>query len=92
MLLSDAEIERYARQLVMPELGEAGQAKLRAARILVLGAGGLGAPVLAGLAGAGVGHVVERDLNLRQMPHSLSEARTPMMSISHHFRLESKIL
>ena len=37
-------------------------------------------------------HVVERDLNLRQMPHSLSEARTPMMSISHHFRLESKIL
>ncbi|MCH1465105.1 MAG: HesA/MoeB/ThiF family protein [Alphaproteobacteria bacterium] len=80
MLLSDAEIERYARQLVMPELGEAGQAKLRAARILVLGAGGLGAPVLAGLAGAGVGQltIIDDDVvditNLnRQFIHQTSD-------------------
>ncbi len=57
MILSDAEIERYARQVVMPEIGEAGQKRLLDAHVAVLGAGGLGSPVIAALAGAGIGHL-----------------------------------
>ncbi len=53
--MSDTEIERYARHLILREVGGSGQQKLRKAKVLVIGAGGLGSPVLQYLAAAGVG-------------------------------------
>lgn len=52
---SDDQIDRYARHLVLPEVGEDGQAKLLGSKVLVIGAGGLGSPLLLYLAAAGVG-------------------------------------
>jgi molybdopterin/thiamine biosynthesis adenylyltransferase len=56
MLTAD-ELERYARHIVLRDVGGPGQAKLKAARVLVIGAGGLGAPLLLYLAAAGVGTI-----------------------------------
>jgi len=64
MPLSDDEIERYARHIVLPEVGGPGQNKLKASSVLVIGAGGLGAPMLLYLAAAGVGRIgiVDHDI------------------------------
>ena len=80
MSLSDTELERYARHIVMREIGGPGQAALKQARVLVIGAGGLGAPALLYLAAAGVGTlgVIDDDVvslsNLqRQVIHATAD-------------------
>ena len=55
--LNDEQLERYARHIVLREVGGAGQAKLLSARVLVIGAGGLGSPLILYLAAAGVGTI-----------------------------------
>ena len=74
MNLSDQELERYARHIVLPQVGGVGQRKLKAANIAVVGAGGIGSAVLPALAGAGVGSltIIDDDVvelaNLHRQP------------------------
>jgi len=82
--LTDAQRERYSRHILLPEVGEAGQAKLLQSKVLLLGAGGLGSPAAMYLAAAGVGTlgVVDADVvdasNLqRQIIHATSRVGTP---------------
>lgn len=82
--LGDAEAARYARHLALPGLGPVGQRRLRAARVLVVGAGGLGSPILAYLAAAGVGRltvidddVVEESNLQRQVLHRTADLGRP---------------
>ena len=55
--LSPEERARYARHLILPEMGEEGQKKLKKSSVIVVGAGGLGSPTLLYLAAAGVGKI-----------------------------------
>lgn len=61
MSLTDDELERYARHIVLKEIGGAGQVRLKGARVAVIGAGGIGSPALQYLAAAGVGQLTVID-------------------------------
>lgn len=102
--LSDEELERYARHLVLPEIGGPGQQKLKRARVLVVGAGGLGSPVLQYLAAAGIGTLgmIDDDIvslsNLqRQIIHAtdtvgrpkVDSARQAIAAINPHVAVET---
>ena len=84
--LSNEEIKRYSRHLIMPEVGVVGQKKLKAASVLLIGAGGLGSPLAMYLAAAGIGRIglVDYDVvsysNLqRQVIHGTSDVGRPKL-------------
>ena len=84
LALSPEEIQRYHRHLILPSVGEEGQRRLKAARVLLVGAGGLGSPAALYLAAAGVGHigvidddVVELNNLQRQVLHGTSNVGAP---------------
>ncbi|EYR80296.1 molybdopterin-synthase adenylyltransferase MoeB [Shinella sp. 838] len=85
--LSPEEIDRYRRHIVLAEIGGAGQQKLKQANVLIVGAGGLGAPVIQYLAAAGIGHIGVLDddsvslSNLqRQVIHDTAGLGTPKIA------------
>lgn len=87
MALTPDEIQRYKRHLVLHDIGGQGQAKLKEARVLVVGAGGLGSPVLLYLAAAGVGTLgiidddtVSLDNLQRQIVHTTAAVGTPKVT------------
>src|SRR5271165_5227275 len=102
--LSEEQFQRYARHLILDEVGEEGQEKLLAARVLVVGAGGLGSPLLLYLAAAGIGTlgIVDDDrvdlTNLqRQIAHAtprigmlkVESAKTAVAAIDPEIRVEA---
>ena len=101
--LSAGELQRYARHLTLPDVGIEGQERLKAARVLIVGAGGLGSPTALYLAAAGVGTLglVDHDVvdvtNLqRQLLHGtrdvgrpkLESARDRLLDVNPHLSLE----
>jgi molybdopterin/thiamine biosynthesis adenylyltransferase len=102
--LAPIEIQRYARHILLPEIGGKGQQALKAARVLVVGAGGLGAPVILYLAAAGIGTlgIVDDDVvslsNLqRQVVHAtagigqskVESARETVARLNPHVAVEA---
>ena len=102
--LSHEEIQRYSRHLIMPEVGMSGQKKLKAASVLLIGAGGLGSPLAMYLAAAGIGRIglVDYDVvdytNLqRQIIHGtkdvgrpkLASAKETMLDINPHVQVDT---
>ena len=61
--LTSEQKARYARHLMLPQIGESGQEKINSTSVLVVGAGGLGSPVLMYLAAAGIGHLIVSDFD-----------------------------
>jgi len=104
MELSEEQFQRYARHLILDEVGEEGQEKLLQSRVLVVGAGGLGSPMLLYLAAAGIGTIgiIDNDrvdlTNLqRQIVHAtervgalkVDSARTTLNAVNDDIRIET---
>lgn len=104
MSLSEAQLHRYSRQILLPEIDESGQEKLLRSRVLVVGAGGLGSPLLLYLSAAGVGtlgivddDVVELSNLQRQVIHTtvtlgqtkVESATTTMLAINPDIHVET---
>src|SRR5436309_6083451 len=102
--LEQSELVRYSRHLILPDVGVAGQQKLKAARVLLVGAGGLGSPAALYLAAAGVGtlglvdfDVVDRTNLQRQVIHGtsrigtskLESARERILDLNPNVRVET---
>ena len=90
--LTDAQRDRYSRHILLPEVGEAGQARLLKSRVLLLGAGGLGSPASMYLAAAGVGtlgmvdaDVVDASNLQRQVIHATSRVGMPKVESAAKF-------
>jgi len=90
--LSDEELERYARHIVLPQVGGVGQRKLKAASVAVIGAGGIGSAVIPALAGAGIGRltIIDSDVvelsNLHRQPlYGEREAGRPKAELAAEF-------
>lgn len=84
MEFTEEQIERYSRQIILPEVGGAGQKKLLEAKVLIIGCGGLGSPAAYYLAAAGVGHIglvdsdkVELNNLQRQILHFTADVGLP---------------
>lgn len=103
-MLTTEEIERYKRHLILKEIGGQGQQQLKTARVLVVGAGGLGSPILLYLAAAGVGYLgiidddrVSLDNLQRQILHDtphigtlkVESARHSLQRLNPHVRIET---
>jgi molybdopterin/thiamine biosynthesis adenylyltransferase len=105
MTFSDEEVERYARHLVLREVGGPGQQRLKAAKVLIVGLGGLGAPAALYLAAAGVGtliladpDVVDRSNLQRQVIYAEADLGRPkveaacehLLALNPHVRIETR--
>ena len=97
MKLTNPEIMRYGRHLIMPEVGVDGQEKLKAAKLLMIGAGGLGSPAGLYLAASGVGEITILDPDVvdvsnlqRQILHDTSSVGVPKVE-SARKRIEEVI-
>ncbi|MCB0581534.1 MAG: HesA/MoeB/ThiF family protein, partial [Phaeodactylibacter sp.] len=101
--LSAEELRRYARHLALPEFGRQGQEKARQARVLVVGAGGLGSPMLLYLAAAGIGRIgivdfdrVDETNLQRQVLYTMEDigkpkavvAREKLLALNPHIEVE----
>lgn len=102
--LTENEIQRYSRNILLPEIGGTGQARLRASSVLIIGAGGLGSPVACYLAAAGVGRIgiidhdrVELSNLQRQILHTTdrvgmskaASARQTLEALNPEIRIET---
>ena len=86
------DLERHSRHILLPQVGAEGQAKIAKSRILCVGAGGLGSPVIQYLAAAGVGHITiidDDDIEItnlqRQVIHKFSDIGTPKAESAKKF-------